>query len=399
MTEITRISLENEMDVVVAQKRMMGVAQYFSLSLSTQTTIATAVAEICRVVVDRTDQGCVAIGMEKKDAKFFLYGRIFFPADTWIQGTEAGFKYAQLLVPEFNIAKDEDSASIAVEIGIPRNLGITVSRIKSAIDFFKAVAPETPYEKLKLRYSDLTQRAEEKEEALRHSRLLDEKKNEFISIASHELKTPLTTIIAFTKLALNAGAAEDPAKVMRYLDKIDTQARKLHILIQQLLDISKVESGKLNYDMADIDWNGYLDEIVPILEHMVPYHKVTWDRCEEDVIVCIDAQRMEQVFANLMNNAAKYSEPSTSIHIGCQLANDVLTVCVRDEGIGISKDSMDRIFEKYFREPAVQNKYSGFGMGLYITANIVREHRGKIWAERNQQAGSTFYFTLPVSRA
>ena len=386
------------MDIVVAQKRMMGVAQYLGLSLSTQTTIATAVAEVSRVIVDRTDRGCVKIGLEKKDAKFFLSGQIEFPSDAWIQSSEAAFRYAQLLVPAFNIEKNEELATILVEIGIPRNLGVTMGKVKAATEFFKSPAPETPYEKLKVRYSDLSQRAEEKEEELRLSRILDEKKNDFISLASHELKTPLTTIIAFTKLALSAGSSGDPAKVMRYLDKIDTQARKLHILIQQLLDISKVESGRLNYEMADTNWGGYLDEIMPILEHMVPHHRVSWKACREDVIVRIDAQRMEQVLANLMNNAAKYSEPSTAIDVSCRLDEGLLTVCVRDEGIGISQGSMDHIFEKYFREPAVMNKYSGFGMGLYISSDIIREHQGKIWAEKNKQAGSSFYFTLPVGR-
>src|SRR5262249_39326889 len=151
-------------------------------------------------------------------------------------------------------------------------LKITGARILEAVEFFRVVQPATPYEKLKVRNNLLNQQAVEKEEALKNSRLLDEKKNEFISVASHELKTPLTSIMTFTKLALNAGATEASGKVVPYLEKIDHQVRKLHVLIQQLLDISKIESGKLDYHMQETDWNGYMTELMPILEHLVPAH-------------------------------------------------------------------------------------------------------------------------------
>src|ERR1700761_1588484 len=273
MTEISRISLENEMDIVVAQKRMVGVAQFFSLLLSTQTTIATAVAEISRVVIDKTDNGWLSIGMEKTGTnKFSLTARISFPPDTDIRSSEDGLKYAQLLVPEFGIEKGNEVSSIIVSIGIPRSLKVTQVRVLEAIEFFKTTQPATPYERLKLRNSFLSQQALEQEAELKHSRLLDEKKNEFISVASHELKTPLTSLSAFTKLALSVASAESSEKVQRYLEKIDHQTHKLHLLIQQLLDITRIESGKLDYNMESMGWNGYMKELFQVLEHMVPTH-------------------------------------------------------------------------------------------------------------------------------
>src|ERR1700744_246080 len=113
MTEISRISLENGMDIVVAHKRMVGVAQFFSLLLSTQTTIATAVAEISRVVIDKTDNGFPSIGMEKTgNNKFSLTGRVSFPPDIDIRLSEEGLKYAQLLVPEFRLENGAEITSI-----------------------------------------------------------------------------------------------------------------------------------------------------------------------------------------------------------------------------------------------------------------------------------------------
>src|ERR1700760_4137640 len=135
MTEISRISLENEMDIVVAHKRMVGVAQFFSLLLSTQTTIATAVAEISRVVIDKTDNGFLSIGIEKNGTnKFSLTARISFPPDTDIRPSDEGLKYAQLLVPQFELEKGSEASSIVMSIGIPRSLKVTQARVFEAVD-------------------------------------------------------------------------------------------------------------------------------------------------------------------------------------------------------------------------------------------------------------------------
>ena len=395
--EISRISLENEMDIVVAHKRMLGVAQYFSLLLSTQTTIATAVAEVSRAVIERTDDGWLSIGIDDAGGKFALVAIVSYPPDAEIRSADEGLRYAQMLVPEFRLERGEEVASIYLGIGIPRSLKISKMRISEAAEFFQGIQPTSPYERLKLRNSLLNQQALEKEAELRHSRLLDQKKNEFISIASHELKTPLTSLIAFTKLALNTDETETSARVRRYLEKIDQQTVKLHQLIQQLLDIARIESGRMDYNMQPREWNGYMSEMMLTLEQMVPTHRLTWQPCESAVTVTMDVLRIEQVLTNLVNNAAKYSQSGSPIFIACSSDEEALTICVHDQGIGISSQNMTRIFEKFFRDEAVVNKYSGFGMGLYITAGIVREHRGTIWAENNeQQTGSSFYFTLPL---
>lgn len=397
LKEISRISLENEMDIVVAHKRMLSVAQYFSLLLSTQTTIATAVAEVSRVVIDRTDDGWLTIGIDDEGGKFSLVAIISYPPDTEIRPSNEGLRYAQMLVPDFRMDRGEEVSSITLGIGIPRSLKVSKTRIDEAAEYFSTVQPTTPYERLKLRNSYLNQQALEKEAELRHSRLLDQKKNEFISIASHELKTPLTSLIAFTKLALNTDENEASPRVRRYLEKIDQQTHKLHALIQQLLDIARIESGKMDYNLQPREWNAYMSEMMLTLEQMVPTHRLSWQPCESPSTVMIDVLRIEQVLTNLVNNAAKYSEADTRISIICTSSDGALTVSVRDEGIGISRANVTRIFEKYFRDEIVANKYSGFGMGLYISLGIIREHRGTIWAENNEDAGSSFYFTLPLN--
>lgn len=386
------------MDIVVAHKRMVNVAHFFSLPDSTQTTVATAVAEVCRVIVDKTDKGLLTIYVKKDHGKYSLGGQVTWPADIVVRESEEGLRYVQLLVPEFHL-EQKYAPVITVCIGIPRSLRVTDKMVNEAMEHFQSVKPATPYEKLKLRTADLHWQAGEQEEERRCSRLLDEKKSEFISIASHELKTPLTSIVAFTKLALQTGAAGDPAKTQRYIEKIDSQVNKLHILIGQLLDLSTIESGKMNYQMQEWGWNGYLQDLIPLLEHLVPSHRLFWQPCITEVRVRMDGLRMEQVLTNLVGNAAKYSNADTQIDIDCSCDADNLTIRVRDEGIGISEENMSRIFDKYFRDEAVADKYSGFGTGLYISSDIIREHKGTIRAEKNESVGSAFYFTLPRIKA
>lgn len=367
--------LENETGVVAAHKRMSSVARLFHLTLSVQSIIATAVAEISRGVVGKTDNGWLSIAVEKTGRGFLLTGSISYPANVDLVLTEEALSRARLRVPRFRLEKNEEVTAIRVSVNIPRSVRITESRIAGAVQLFH----------------DL-----ENEESLREEHLLEEKKNEFLSVASHELRTPLTSIMAFTKLALDAGPGEASERVLRYLEKIDHQARKLHLLIQQLLDVSGVELGKQGYSMEEREWNGYMTDLVPTLELLVSTHRLFWRPCPAAVMIRMDGLRIEQVLTNLVSNAARYSDPDTRIDISCSSDDDGLTVCVRDEGIGISSQNISRLFDKYFREEAVADKYTGFGIGLSIAAGIVREHRGSIWAEKNEDAGSSFYFRLPL---
>jgi signal transduction histidine kinase len=373
MTEITRVMLENEMGVAAAHKRMSTVAQLFYLTLSSQSVIATAVADISRAVVGKTDLGWLSIAVEKSDKAFFLTGSVSCPAGIDLRLSEEQLKHTRLLVPHLRIEKGKDTTAIHMSIGIPRSVRVTGTRIAEAVQLFRDLATE---------------------DERKAGALLDQKKSEFLSVASHELKTPLTSIMAFSRLALDRN--EPSGTILQYLEKIDIQAHRLHLLIEQLLDISRIELGRQEYDMQEKEWNDYLTGLIPTLGLLVPAHRLSWTPCPAATMLRMDGLRIEQVLTNLVNNAAKYSDPGTRIDIGCSSDSSGLTVCVRDEGIGISNDNAPRLFDKYFREDAVADKYSGFGIGLFIAADIVRGHKGSIRAEKNEQKGSSFYFTLPV---
>ena len=396
MTEITRLTLENEMDVVVAHKRMMLVAEFFGLSLSTQTTVSTAVAEIVRVVIDKTDTGILKIVVYRNDGKYFIAGRIDYDGTILLRENEEGLRNAKLLVPEFSMENNGPMSTVTVGIGIPRSFKLQQPRVLEAVSYFKSVQPGTPYEQLKLRNSALNLQALKTEEELQQTKLLDEKKKEFISIASHELKTPLTTIKAFTKLAIDASEQQVPDKVTRYLKKVENQVNKLHALVRQLLDISKIETGKLDLSCERVEWGEFMDELFPILEQLTPSHQLnSKPNLTEKIWVNIDRLRLEQVFTNLMNNAAKYSPHQSPIVLQYECSKEEITICIVDKGIGIPTANLERIFDKYFRDPQAAARYSGFGMGLYITATIVHDHGGKIWAESDGATGTTLFFSIP----
>ncbi|RZJ81215.1 MAG: HAMP domain-containing histidine kinase, partial [Chryseobacterium sp.] len=250
-------------------------------------------------------------------------------------------------------------------------------------------------EEIKIRNLSLHKIAGEQEEELRRTKIINEKKNEFISIASHEIKTPITIIKAYTQLVKNSeGQCSD--KIKGFLDKIDHQTTKLVSLVQQLLDVSKIENGSMVYAMESIALNPFINDMVSVMKNILPHHEVVVNLPDE-WNVQIDKLRMEQVFSNLIGNAAKYSGKNTLIKIDTSIEGEFVKIAVEDEGIGMSDDSVKSIFEKFYRDKDVLTTHSGLGMGLYIASKIISDHGGKIWVESEKGKGSTFFFTIPFN--
>jgi signal transduction histidine kinase len=292
---------------------------------------------------------------------------------------------------------DDFLNNIELRINIPQSRRLTEEKIAEITNYFKNENPSSPYEQVKRKKEELNKIASEQEEQLIRSRYVNEKKTEFLSIASHELKTPLTTIKAFTQLALAEGDGCSET-IRMYLSKINLQADKLNKLIQQLLDISKVEAGQMDFTLEEVPMNSYIHETVALLAKSIPTNPILID-LKEDVIAGIDRLRLEQVFSNILVNAAKYSKERTPIRITSAVEpGNWLRISIRDEGIGMSEQNMRRVFEKFFRAEEIARSYSGLGMGLYIASRIIDGHRGRIWIDSELDAGSTFHFTIPYLR-
>ncbi len=247
--------------------------------------------------------------------------------------------------------------------------------------------------------SDITERKKTEEALIRkeaellQARLSEERKDEFISIASHELKTPLTTIKAYAQLTLSLMDASLP--VTDYIKKIDQYTSKLNTLLNELLDVSKIHAGKLRLAPSEIDFKDFFKDVLTSMQQITPTHKIILDK-NESAIVKIDALRVEQVITNLISNAAKYSPGKEKIIINSVKKDDTLVVSFTDYGIGIPQENIKKVFDRFYRVDEVSKEFSGLGIGLFISAEIIKQHGGKIWAESKEGEGSTFYFSLPV---
>lgn len=245
---------------------------------------------------------------------------------------------------------------------------------------------------------DITAQVEAKKEAERlyeEIKTLNSKKDEFIGLASHELKTPLTSISAYLQILKRVIIDQ---KAHMFLTKTLQQVGKLSSLVEDLLDVSKIEAGKLQLTKTQVNVSEVLTDAVQLLEHSNPSHKIRLKSYGEPVLITGDAHRIEQVLVNLMTNAIKYSPKADAIDVSVHYETNQVKFGIKDYGIGIPEDKISQVFDRFYRAEDDPN-ISGLGIGLYLTRQIVNRHNGKIWAESTFGVGSTFWVTLPTGTA
>ena len=390
--QLVRVALENEMDLTLAYKKSIKAAELIGLSMSTQTAFATAVSEVCREVIDKTLEGVVLIEVHSEGERNQLAAVITY-REIEKMSLEAGLQYARKLVPVFNYSVVDSKGLIELKISIPRAVGINKAKILSIKSHFLHQEPSTPYEEIKQKNQQLFLINEQSELALQQSEYLNQQKNEFLSVAGHELKTPLTILRAYTQMALKSDCS---GITLAHLKKVDNQALKLQTMILQLLDISKIDTHRSDYNMELTDIRSYMLDMTDLIRQLVPGHELI---IELDVAktVNIDRLRIEQVIMNIIGNAAKYSPVGKKIILTTKIQeNGEVLFAVEDQGIGMSQEELLKIFDKFYRVESVIKQFNGLGVGLYISSKIINEHGGKIWVESTAHAGCTFYFTIPV---
>jgi PAS domain S-box-containing protein len=225
---------------------------------------------------------------------------------------------------------------------------------------------------------------------------LMEKKDEFISIASHELKTPLTSMKASLQLAerlLRQNA--EPAILRSFIDKANLQVNKITGLVEELLDVTKIQAGKIALNKTLFSVEEFVKDIVEHLTGINNSHKIIVQGCT-NIQLYADKHRLEQVLTNLITNGIKYSPGADTVTIQVEGLNNSLKFSITDFGIGIAADKIPHLFERFYRVQESASMFSGLGLGLYISAEIVRRHGGEIGANSEIGKGSTFWFTIPV---
>jgi PAS domain S-box-containing protein len=223
-------------------------------------------------------------------------------------------------------------------------------------------------------------------------KLQDQRKDEFLSIASHELKTPLTSIKAYNQLLKRA---TNPKQVSDLIWKSAEHINRLERLINDLLDVTKINAGKVVYAMEPFDFGQMVRDSVESIQHSAKQQILLESVAE--VQYTGDHYRLEQVMNNFLSNAVKYSPGADKIIVNSIAEENHILVSIQDFGIGIAKENLSNLFDRYYRVDNTAMRFEGLGLGLFISSEILKRHKGNFWIESEPGLGSTFFFRLSLS--
>jgi PAS domain S-box-containing protein len=223
---------------------------------------------------------------------------------------------------------------------------------------------------------------------------LNDKKDEFIGLASHELKTPVTSLSGYLQILNRTLPETDRNKP--FVQKALRQVNKLSELISDLLDVSKIETGHLPLSFVKFDLVQLVLDVIELTQYTTKTHRIVMCPEVESIMVVADKQRLEQVIINLLSNAIKYSPNKVLVNVIVAINNDKARVSVQDFGMGINKDQQERIFSRFYRVEELAAHISGLGIGLYISKEIINRHNGTLWLESEVDQGSVFSFEIPL---
>lgn len=272
--------------------------------------------------------------------------------------------------------------------------GETAGIIAITIDVTEQVLARQKIEQSGAELRQIHQRLEEELEA---SKQLQRQKDDFIGMASHELKTPLTSLYALIQVAQAKLKDSDELFLAQAMDKAAVQLKKMSVMINGFLNVSRLEAGKIVIDKQPFELTQLVYEIIEEIRLIAPGHELVCKACQPKEIIA-DREKIGSVLSNLVNNAIKYSPKGKLIEIACYTENGQIIVSIKDEGMGIKPADLEHIFDRYYRVESAHTKHiAGFGIGLYLSAEIISEHGGRIWAESKSGEGSTFYFSLPLT--
>lgn len=227
---------------------------------------------------------------------------------------------------------------------------------------------------------------------------LQHQKDEFLGIASHELKTPVTSIKAYAQVLERMIRAEGDEKKAGMVRKMDLQLNRLTGLIGDLLDVTKIQAGKITFNAVEFDFDQLIYDMVEEMQHTTSQHHLN-ATLNSKITVIADRERIGQVVTNFLSNAIKYSVDADSIIVKSYRMGDEVILSVQDYGIGISENLQKFVFDQFYRVSGnQQHTYPGLGLGLYISAEIIKNEGGRIWVESTEGSGSTFYFALKIKK-
>lgn len=225
---------------------------------------------------------------------------------------------------------------------------------------------------------------------------LEKRREDFIKVASHELKTPLLSITINGEIIKKHIRQEETEKALNSFKQFENQVQKLKKLIDELLDASQLETGKLELNLKPFTLNSLVKETINVAQSTTQTHHIQLVEKSSQLTVTADPQRIEQILINLLTNAIKYSPDGGEIIVRIQRSDEQVMVSVQDFGIGIDEKHQQKIFDRFYRDDTQAGQFSGLGMGLFISARIIEQHGGTISVQSSKGQGSIFTFQLPL---
>ena len=224
----------------------------------------------------------------------------------------------------------------------------------------------------------------------------EQRKSDFIGMVSHELKTPLTSLSAILQVSDAKLKDSEDQFLSTAMKKANVQVKRMSTMINGFLNVSRLESGKITMEKSRFNIEELIREVIEEMKLSSIGHYINLTQCPATEIYA-DRDKINSVISNLISNAVKYSGKDTTVQVGCSLNDKEIIISVGDEGVGIKPDDAAKIFDRYYRVESSNTQHiSGFGIGLYLSAEIVQRHDGRIWVDSEPGKGSTFYFSLPV---
>jgi PAS domain S-box-containing protein len=223
---------------------------------------------------------------------------------------------------------------------------------------------------------------------------IERRKDDFLSIASHELKTPLTTIKGYMQVLQRNIPDNASEKFSITMGKVAQYIDRLNSLIAELLDVSRIQTGNIELHEAPIDFDKMVAEAVEGIQTSAPNHRIILSG-STNVSILADESHIIQVLNNLISNAIKYGPDSSVVEVHISNVSEYVKVSVKDSGVGMTSEDTKKVFERFYRGNDVQKRFPGMGIGLYVCDQIIKNHKGTLWVDSEKGKGSTFSFTLP----
>lgn len=244
------------------------------------------------------------------------------------------------------------------------------------------------------------QRTKELSQAFEEIKRINQRKNDFVSNVSHELRTPLTSIKGYASILLSGKLGAIPEEAHKRLEKINKHSDELVQFVNELLDIARIESGRVMLKIAPFNLKNIIDEVGDMLTVQMKERQISFSTVLPDAMpeIMADYSQIKRVFINLVNNAFKYTPNGGKITVRVNIADNGIQVDITDTGCGMPEDALDKLFTEFYRvDTAINQEVKGTGLGLAMVKHIIEAHKGKIWVKSKLGMGSTFSFILPKS--